>query len=400
MSHFKRTILLVFIMTITTLLCVGGGRSAAPIKVSLTTTAIPADTIYYLPSFLLGGKLSPAGWFCMIQENPTTKLTLGGIEYIVKAQTPPIQAIYEDYGSVPGKLLITTPPPTQEFTFNLPSNFSELRETQPLELMLNNGRKYFLTAMGEANVSTDFRTGKKQIITEGAFEPGGVQTGKIGPSPQSIIALYDSNVDGFYSIDEDGIVIGSPVEKVHIVQPLSKYISTSGGIFEIQNLAKDGSELTLLPYRGPTATLEVVAPQDYSGQIILTSTDANHNVTVSGKAEERVAVVPGSYTILAAMLDSPSRGPSMLVSGAGMSALKVETGAKQILALSGPKVLEFQATLLNGNVAIKLYGNTFRIKGHAGETYSSIRYDPKNLPKVYLNVDGKSTLLVGKMEFG
>ena len=229
-------------------------------------------------------------------------------------------------------------------------------------------------------------------------------------------------MDGFYTTGEDGIVVGSLTaftddsmsigyyrpRLAFLVQPFSKYISTpppSAGIFEIQDLAKDGSELTILPYRGPTASLEVIAPPKCSGQIILTSADAGLNVTVNGKAKgggESVTVIPGSYTILAARLTQPqdTDQPSWLmrVSGAGMPALKVEAGTKQVLVLSGPRVLEFQAALVDGKVNIKTE-SLFCIKGQSGETYSDVHYDRENPPEVYLNVDGKSTLL-GKMEYG
>jgi len=352
-----------------------------PIKVPLVTTAIPSDTRY-----ILAGK--PPGLFDQDEENPTKTLTLGGIECVVKAEMPGKASIKN---GLPCKLLCKTP--TQEFTAT----------GQSMEFTLDHGRKYLLTGEGFFYSDTDPENKKKNVRT--FFKPAGVQTGKIG---QTSIALYDSNMDGFYTIGEDGIAFGPPMiisldwlftKKYHYVQPLSKYISTSDGIFEIRNLAKDGSELTLLPYNGPTASLEVIAPQSnsgqkYFGQIILTSPDANLNVTVSGKAGESVAVIPGEYKILIA--DLKAARSTMYISGAGMSALKVKAGEKQVMVLSGPKRLEFQAAMIGGKININ--PETFHIKGQAGEIYSGV-HDRSNLPEVYLNVDGKSTLL-GKMEYG
>jgi len=227
------------------------------------------------------------------------------------------------------------------------------------------------------------------------------------PPHQTPIAIFDANLDSFYTSDEDGIIVGSRPKlvdgsplKCPLVQPLSKYISTSDGIFEIQNLAKDGSELTVLPYVGPTASIEVVAPQKYAGQIILTS-DVGLNVTISVHAEgerESATVIPGGYTILAASLFPPylvdQQVAVMIISGPGMPALQVEAGEKQILSLSGPKSLEFQAALIAGN-KVNIKPESVRFKGSLGETYN-FGFDKL---EVYLNVDGKSMCL-GKMEYG
>jgi len=359
------------------------------VKVPLVTMAIP-DGVSYLPS---PGADSPE-WLVM-KGNPMVSFTLGGIECVVKVETPAVQVSND--GRVLSKLLLKTP--TQEFTFNLNE------DNKPLEFTLENGRKYLLGGYGYTHSTTDSETGKDITVVSVRFEPAGVQVGKISPGHQSTIAFFDANRDGFYTSDEDGIVVGPPAEffgrtstyKISFAQPFSKYISTSDGIFEIRNLARDGSELTVVPYRGATASFEVVAPLKYSGQIVLTSADTGLNVTVNSNAGP-VAVIPGGYTILTAMLspprDSQAIGSYVRVSGVGMPALKVEAGAKRVLVLSGPKVLEFQATLVDGKVSIK----TPDLKGEAGEIYQGV-YDSKNQPEVYLNVDGKSVLL-GKMEFG
>jgi len=381
--------------------CGAGGS----VKVSLVTTAIPADIMYVPP---LVGDDDPPGQFHLTEANPTQTFTFGGIACVVQAQAPAKMPDGVRTGPVPAKLLIKTP--TQELSYDLLNPRNLDANTKPLELTLDHGRKYLLKGDGSTYVSTDPETKKKKVATTGIFWSVGVQTGKIGKT-KIPIALYDSNLDGFYTSGEDGIVVGSLTgfndyawiskKKLHFAQPLSKYISTADGIFEIQHLAKDGSELTVLPYRGVTTRLEVIAPPKCSGQIIMTSSDAKLNVTVNGKAGESVTVIPGSYTILNAAMNIPPQGSQsedslMFVSGEGMPAVKVEAGAKRVLVLSGPKVFEFQAAMADGKVNIK--PQTLHIKGQAGETYE-LGYDPENLPEVYLNVDGKSTLL-GKMEYG
>ncbi|MCL2647827.1 MAG: hypothetical protein FWD61_12580 [Phycisphaerales bacterium] len=404
MFHSRRAIVafLGLIMAVATLL--GGCQAADAIKVPLVTTAIPDNTNYTSLSYVLNGGDFPQ--FRLDEKNPTKKYTFGGIECSVTAQLP---AKIPDDGSVPGKVLFKTP--TQEFTLDLGIG----TKVEPVELTLENGRKYPLTYWGGCYTYTTYnnsgsKTGKI-VETSGGFRPASVQTGKIGPPPQSTIALYDSNLDGFYTTDKDGIVIDMSSETYSfvkgmssIVQPLSKYISVSGSILEIQNLAKDGSKLTLLPYRGATASLEVIAPPKYEGQIVLTS-DTGLNVTVSGKAKggkgETLTVVPGNYTVLAAKFlpepDTPLwQGRSIRVTGAGMPALKVQAGAKQVLTLSGPRIVEFQAALVDGKISIK--PETFHIKGQAGETYLDV-FNFDHLPEVYLNVDGQSIFL-GKMPYG
>ena len=404
----------------------GGGE---PIKVPLTTTAIPGNTYYAPPSLFLRDNmefLERQSLFVHTKE-PTKKLTLGGLECTVQADMPNQEPEKHNHFT-PAKLIITTP--TQQLIV-IASSFLDAKATlTPVELTLDNERKYLLVTQAR----TSYYDNKKYANTNGYIRPGGAQIGKVAPPPHTTITLFDSNFDGFYTAGEDGFVIGSPAEiipypypystsiKYNLVQPCSKYItipSPTNGIFEIQNIAKDGSELTVLPYNGPTATLEVIAPPKYAGQIILTS-DTGLNVTVNGKAGESVLVIPGNYTVLAAVVAPLHRSPRLLpllvpwtggslvesqhisllcISGAGeggrMPPLKVEAGAKQVLTLSGPKVLEFQAAMIGGKITIK--PDTLVLKGKAGETYKSVTYDDYNPPEVYLNVDGKSMLL-GEMK--
>ncbi|MCL2647264.1 MAG: hypothetical protein FWD61_09695 [Phycisphaerales bacterium] len=390
MSHSKRAVLLGIVMAFATPLW-----AADPVKVPLLTTPIPDDTSYTTSLSILGNP--PPTYFRLTQETPTQKFTIGGLDCLVKIESPTTAPA--NGSPVLCKLLFKTP--TQEFTFNSD------RSLKLMELTLDNGRKYLLKGRGYSYSVTDPETHKENIYASGTIVPAGVQTGKIGNTP---IALYDSNLDGFYTTDKDGLVIGSPTQvtngsttnKYHLVQPFSKYIRTPDGIFELQNIAKDGSELTALPYNGPTATLELLAPPKCSGQIIMTSPDANLNVTLTGKTGDSATVIPGSYTLLAGKIDIPPqeslpKGSWIYVTGPGMSALKLTPGAKQTLTLSGPTTLEFQAALVNGKINIK--PDTLQTKGQSGETYLYVDYDTKNPPEVSLNVDGKSTIL-GKMEFG
>ncbi|MCL2648838.1 MAG: hypothetical protein FWD61_17880 [Phycisphaerales bacterium] len=406
MSYSKRAVFLGLVTAVVTSLW--GCQAAGPMKVPLAITAIPDNTLYVPSSLIATG---PPGRFHLDEQNPTTTLTLGGIEYIVRAdtaETAEMPTTMPDGSSVSGRLLLKAKNSTQELTVDLMSP-DKIANTKPTELTLENGRKYLLRGWGSSYVATDDKTRKQSVHASGFFWTAGVQTGKIGSPTPTPIAIFDSNMDGFYTSDQDGIIVGSPTaftvgpepQKFNLVQPFSKYISTSNGIFELQNLAKDGSELTAIPYRGPTASLQVIVPQKLAGQIVLTSSDANLNVTVSDKGES-TTVIPGNYTILIAVLGSPPQdsqpqGSVMLISGKEMPALKLEAGAKQVLTLSGPKVLEFQAAMVGDKVNIK--PDMFHIKGQAGEIYSQVNYDRGKPPKVYLNVDGKSILL-GKMAFG
>ncbi|MCL2639228.1 MAG: hypothetical protein FWD53_00130 [Phycisphaerales bacterium] len=387
---FGRTVLLGLVIGIIASLwgCGVGG----PIKVSLVTTALSADTRYIMfKMYYTEDDVKEAKDFCLHEESPTATFTLGGIECVVKLQMPGKRD--ESKSFVPSKLLLKTP--TQEFAYS----FSERYSYPSMELALDSGRKYFLQDMGY-----DYLDEPEKIVSRCEFEPAGVQTGKIGTPPfQTPIHLYDANVDGFYTGDKDGIIIGpltavpyGPL-KLHYVQPLSKYITTPGGIFEILNIARDGSEITLLPYRGPTAKLQVVAPKNYSGQITLTSADANLNVTVCGKAGEWVTVIPGSYTIQNALLNTTSTeryGMYVNQYEHEMPAMKVEAGAEYMLVLSGPRTLECRAAMVDGKINVDVP----TVKGEAGERYSYV-FDREKPTMVYLNVDDQSTLL-GQMEYG
>ncbi|MCL2640844.1 MAG: hypothetical protein FWD53_08375 [Phycisphaerales bacterium] len=79
-------------------------------------------------------------------------------------------------------------------------------DPKPMELTLDNGRKYLLIA--QIGTSYDSNHDKNRTYTSGTIRPGGTQTGKIGLLPHIPIALFDSNFDGFYTASEDGIVVG------------------------------------------------------------------------------------------------------------------------------------------------------------------------------------------------
>ncbi|MCL2640895.1 MAG: hypothetical protein FWD53_08640 [Phycisphaerales bacterium] len=380
MFHAMRAILLGLLMTITTPLWAEGGGAAEPIKIPLTTTAYPSE-VYYLPQLSWAGSTID---FSMSAHSPTAVFTLGEIVYITKAETSPQQPEYGGRLSL-NKLLIITP--TQELNFDLNANRAELT--------LDGGRKYFLTGRFWCTESRDSTPKNPIYVASGWLRPGGLQTGTIGQTP---IAIFDSNFDTVYTLSEDGIVIGSPTGKYRIVQPLSKYITTPDGIFEVQHLAKDGSEIILLPYTGPTATIEVITPQQFASQILLISSDAKLYVTAYGKAgveRESVTVIPGTYRVENTWLEATPKGSTGLTQPGAIPPLKVEAGEKQTLVLSGPKTLEFQAKRIGRKINID--PDTFHIKGQNGETYWG-EYDQYRPPEVYLNVDGQSVLL-GKMEF-
>jgi len=354
-----------------------------PVTVSLVTTAVPGNNDpYYPPSHILRTPGWPPKRFYLNRQNRTETFTLGETECTVK-----LEELAMTFRA--GKQTLKTP--TQEFT---------LQQSNPMELAIDNGRKYFLRESVSPSYVIDPETQEKRSATRIELRPAGVQLGKLG---KTRIAIFDTNMDGLYTLDDDGIIIdpatdyfGRLTETYRLAQPLSKYIRTPDGLFEIQKLAKDGSTLTLSPYRGFTASLQVNAPQKYSGQIILTSSDAN--LTILGKAGkwgETIRVIPGDYTILVATFGT--REHAMFISGAEMPAVKMAAGEMQILTISGPKQLEFQAAMADGKINIK----TFQIKGQLGETYllDANFSDYKKSPEVYLNVGGKSTLL-GKMEYG
>ncbi|MCL2646781.1 MAG: hypothetical protein FWD61_07215 [Phycisphaerales bacterium] len=156
MSHSKRTVLLVFVAAIA--MSLWGCQAADPLKVPLATTAVPDDTAYMLPSLILEGKVPEQWELNLNEENPTKKLTLGGIACTVKVETP---AKIPDFGLLPGKLLIQTP--TQEFTFNLPDGINANDRSLLMALTLDNGRKYLLEAGGCSQFVTDPKPPKRSV---------------------------------------------------------------------------------------------------------------------------------------------------------------------------------------------------------------------------------------------
>jgi len=339
--------------------------AAEPVKVPLSTTVTTGDrNVYYLsPTLSYAGSKS----FRLSDAKPTETITLGGVECVMRTEVSTKKVGGGLFSSARAetvyKLIIKTP--TQELTFD------DTSVNKPLEFTLDNGRKYVLGV----NIHSYSDKASDSCCHLNLVS---VQTGKIGQTP---ITYMEPGFDG-------GIAVGESTGTYRLFQSVSKYIGTPEGIFEIQGFAQDASELTLLAYSGPTASIEVSMPRGYSGPVVLTSADAGMTVTVNGTA----TVIPGSYTVQTALLSTATQ-----VQGAGMPAVKVEAGGKQVVTLSGPKVLEFQTALVDGKVNIK--PSEILMKGQAGETYKRVSYDAAKPPEVYLNTDGK-TVLLGKMAFG
>ena len=127
---------------------------------------------------------------------------------------------------------------------------------------------------------------------------GSVKTAMVGKCP---ISLYDENLDGSYSKGTDGLCVGDP-GKIGIFAPIADLLPTPEAVYRIEQIAPDGSTLTLTPYAGPTGRLKVEsAVEDMECRLALASEDGKCSFGML--ADEQGLVLPaGTYRVLYGLL--------------------------------------------------------------------------------------------------
>jgi len=134
MFHFKRVVFAFLGIVVGVASSVWAGDA---VKVPLVTSAIPGD-VTYTPASVAVTRENP--WMFLLNEaNPTTTLTIGGLECFVRDELA--IKVPEDGRLFPGKLFVKTP--LQEFIHDL-MPFILHTDIKPMELTLEDGRKYFL----------------------------------------------------------------------------------------------------------------------------------------------------------------------------------------------------------------------------------------------------------------
>ena len=230
------------------------------------------------------------------------------------------------------------------------------------------------------------------------YRSGGVQKGSIGG--QNIL-LFNENADGVYSMS-DSYRMENGATAVAFFAPLSKYIATKNGIFEITEVAEDGSSLSYTPYVGKTGKFSWNPMLDATAEVhaIYKSKGGDLSLAINsrGQAAETVAI-PGDYELQNGLVYSTriNQLAAVIVPKSG-GTLTVTEGATTKADWGKPFNFEFTAVKKNGKVTIS--PTSIHIKGKGGEEYVKFARETfEALPEVFLIVDGKATS-IGKMEFG
>ncbi|MCL2641163.1 MAG: hypothetical protein FWD53_09990, partial [Phycisphaerales bacterium] len=229
-----------------------------------------------------------------------------------------------------------------------------------------------------------------------AYRSGGVQKGTIGGQT---INIYNENTDGVYSITDSYRMDNGPTASMFFA-PLSKYIATKAGIFEITDIAEDGSSISYTPYTDKTGKFAWAPMLDPSVEVHAfyksKTSDLNIALTARSSIAETTAI-PGDYELQRGMVYSPKiKKRIATITPQSGGTLTVNEGATTKADWGKPFTLEFTATKSGGKINVP---PSFKIRGKAGETYGNfITAAYESSPEVFLLVDNKPTSL-GRMGF-
>ncbi len=178
----------------------------------------------------------------------------------------------------------------------------------PASITLKSGRPYMLAfprAFTHNGTSTLF------------YRSGSVQAGVIGDFP---IQLYDNNLDGAFTKGADGICIGDP-GRVAIFAPIADILPTPKGAYGIDQIADDGSSITLSPFAGPTGRLQIEpASTDLEYRLAFSSDDAHCSfATLVG--EQALVLPAGEYRLRYGLIYRPllKRAAAIILPGSNPS---------------------------------------------------------------------------------
>jgi hypothetical protein len=247
-------------------------------------------------------------------------------------------------------------------------------------LTFGENRKYLLAfpeRSGSGGMTLSCRSGAAQVATIN------------GES----IWFYDSNTDGVYRLDDDAVRVGDPA-KMAVFASLSSHITTAAGIYEIVQLAEDGSQLQYRKYTGATGRLDVkFAGGSTELNLLLASADGRLNtiVTAGNRARPPVTLMPGHYKVIAAIITAPGSGKVVsIIDSASIPSIDIAQDEVCVLECGSPLTLEFRAQTKD-RTDLSIDGASVKIRGKSGEAYSNVRWTAA--PEVSLVSAGVTTRL-------
>jgi hypothetical protein len=121
------------------------------------------------------------------------------------------------------------------------------------------------------------------------------------------VMLYDDNLDGVYAAGTDAVGLG-PCGAISVFAPLGKLLPTTQAVHVIDQVAADGSSISLSPYVGQTGKLKAqAASKDLEVRLAVASEDGQCSVGfLAGDPGAPGLVLPaGKYRILYAHVYRP-----------------------------------------------------------------------------------------------
>ena len=166
---------------------------------------------------------------------------------------------------------------------------------EPVSIPLPPNRQYLMAfprAFAFAGQSTLFR------------RSGAVQTGTVGPQH---VALYDDNLDGLYTKGADAACIGAP-GKACVFAAVADLLPTAERVWQVKEIAADGSAMTLDAYSGPAGRLAIeLAVKGVECRAAFASADGRCTLAMASGGKG-LAVPAGTYRFLYGLLVRPATG--------------------------------------------------------------------------------------------
>lgn len=238
---------------------------------------------------------------------------------------------------------------------------------QPTTITLSNGRRYTLAfPVGQV--------GKTPEGTQAAifYRSGASQNGMLDGD---VAALYDANTDGVYEKGRDSLRVGPP-SKPMMFAPATRYFATSKAVYELEEVAEDGTQIRYAPFAGTPGKLETeFASGNSELNLILLSTDGQMSAvaTASSKVRPPLLLVSGEYRVKYGVVSlSPQGHITAVLQPASVEPITIEESSSAKLDFGGPYKLEFQPT--TEGVRFRVAAESLVLSGKSGESYVNYRW--------------------------
>jgi len=310
-----RSLLRAFVLAASVPAICAAGPAQEPIAVPLATIRLPDPGMVLSPSCVnRASRERPIVYYC----NYGTEVILPGRRLSFLPDRPR-QA--REIGQVPCAFLQDG----EGIALDAGGRHVELRPAglgfAPVEMLLAGGRSCVLA----------FPRGFFHDGTATLFCRSG--SARVGPIGQERISLYDDNLDGQYTQGADGVCIGDP-GNIAIFAPLGQLIPTGQGVYQIEQVAPDGSMLKLAPFPGKTGRIRMeMAAEDLQCRLAFASEDGKCSFAMMA-GPQPVALPVGVYRLLHGLVYRPASGrAAALILPDERATVKVEADAEVPLAL-------------------------------------------------------------------